>query len=121
MQLVTRIISLAGLVAVTGCASVSQENSAEPLYTKMTREDISIANSTVQRALENAHSGMRLSWKSSISNHSGSVTPVNTFRSKAGFYCREYDETLTIKNRTESYRDVACRDSDGRWRPVTVK
>lgn len=121
MQLVTRTISFLGFVAVTGCASIGQMSNAEPLYTKMTGNDVLIANQTVQNALENVRSGMQLSWKSSVSGHSGSVTPVSTFRSKSGFYCREYDETLTIDDQTERYRDTACRDSGGLWRPVAVK
>lgn len=121
MQLFARTISLLSLVAMIGCTPVSQITDSEPLYARMTRDDVLIANQTVQNALENALSGMRLSWQSSNSGHSGSVTPINTFKSKSGFYCREYDETLTINNRTERYKDTACRDSNGLWRPVVVK
>ncbi len=121
MQLVTKVILLFSVVAVFGCANVDRAQDPEPLYTRMTPDDVLTANETVQNALENALSGMRLSWKNSTSGHSGSVTPVNTFKAKAGVYCRDYQELLIIDNQSERYTDTACRDSKGRWRPVIVK
>ena len=112
---------MSSLVAMIGCAPFDRFSDTRPLYMSMTRDDVSIANQTIQNALENALSGTKLTWKSPVSGHSGSVTPINTFKSKSGFYCREYDETLTINERTERYRDTACRDSNGLWRPVEVK
>ncbi|MDH3414108.1 MAG: RT0821/Lpp0805 family surface protein [Gammaproteobacteria bacterium] len=120
MQLVAKIILLLSVVAVFGCATVNQVQDPEPLYTRMTPDDVLAANETVRNALENALSGMRLSWKSTTSGHSGSVTPVNTFKTKSGLYCRVYEEMLTIGKQTERYTDTACRDSKGRWRPVVV-
>lgn len=121
MQFVARIILMFSVMTAFGCATVDRVQDPEPLYTKMTPDDVLTANKTVQNALEKALSGTRLSWKGSVSGHSGSVTPVNTFKSKSGLYCRIYEETLTIGKRSERYTDTACRDSDGRWKPVVVK
>jgi surface antigen len=120
---VARASLLLGLLALLGCTTVDQIQNKDPapLYTRMTLEDVRSANQTVQIALENTFSGMRLSWKNAASGHSGTVTPISTFKSKSGFYCRVYEETITIDNRTERYTDTACRDSDGRWKPVAVK
>jgi surface antigen len=92
-----------------------------PLYTRMTSDDVRTANQVVQNALEGTVSGTVLSWENPVSGHSGSVTPLKTFRSKSGAYCREYNETLTIGHRTETYTDTACRAADGQWHPVVVK
>ncbi len=123
MRLIARVSLLSGLLAPLGCTTVGQIRNADPapLYTRMTLEDVRSANQSVQIALENTFSGMRSSWKNAASGHSGTVTPLSTFKSKSGFYCRVYEETITIDNRTERYTDTACRDSDGRWKPVAAK
>lgn len=121
MRLATRIISVLGIITSIGCTSVEKSSNEEALYTKMTPDDVLIANQTVQRALENTVSGTRLSWKSRVTGNSGSITPISTFRSKSGFFCRNYGETITIGNQSEYYKDTACRDSDGLWRPVLVE
>ena len=118
-----RTIFLMCILAAVGCGTADpmRDTDTVPLYTKMTPDDVRTANQVVQNALEGTLSGTVLSWKNPISGHSGSVTPIKTFRSKSGSYCREYDETLTIGNRTERYTDTACRGADGRWNPVVVK
>lgn len=123
MRLLFRIIFLTWVVAAVGCGPFGpmKDGDLEPLYTRMTPDDVRTANQVVQNALENVFSGAVLSWKNAVSGHSGSVMPVRTFRSRSGSYCREYAETLTIGDRTESYTDTACRDADGRWIPVVVK
>ena len=122
MQPVSRIFFLMGLVFAVGCSPVDsmRDTDPAPLYTRMTPADVRTANQVVQNALENTLSGMVLSWKNPLSGHYGSVTPIRTFRSKSGSYCREYHETLTIGNRTENYTDAACRDPAGQWKPVVV-
>lgn len=118
-----RIIFFMCILAAVACSPVdpTRDTDTAPLYTEMTPEDVRTANQVVQNALENVLSGTVLSWQNPVSGHSGSVKPVRTFRSKSGLYCRDYDETLSIGDRTETYTDAACRGADGQWNPVVVK
>lgn len=119
-------LSLLGMILVTGCAEVSTDSKVDrsetsgPLYHLMTESDVSHANGAIQTVLESSESGTELSWRNPVSNHSGSVTPIHTYRTKSGIYCRVYDETLSIGAKVERYTDTACRGPDGLWRPIEV-
>jgi hypothetical protein len=74
----------------------------------------------VQRALEATPSGEAVRWRITESGQQGTVTPVRTFRTAAGF-CREYAVTLSLPDGTgHAWRDVACRDPAGSWRPPSA-
>lgn len=107
------------VVLLAGCAgSGDTVRSAPPLYLEMTDDDIRLADATVQDTLEHVASASSREWRNVRSGHSGSVTPTSTYVSQAGLYCREFTETLTIGERRERYRQEACRDVDGQWKPV---
>lgn len=89
-----------------------------PLYMTMTDEDVRLADSAVQQALEKLPSGARLDWRSALSGNGGSIIPTATFRTVRGYYCRRYRETVSVGGRTDAYTDTACRDDRGRWVPV---
>lgn len=72
----------------------------------------------VQRSLETLPSGSVVSWNDAAGGGSGTVKPVRTFRTERGF-CREYALTLSQGARGgRAWREVACRDAAGVWRPV---
>lgn len=71
----------------------------------------------VSRALETQASGMAVAW--SGDGVSGEVTPVRTYRSASGDWCREYLRSTDIQGRRLSVRGLACRNADGDW--VTIK
>jgi surface antigen len=70
------------------------------------------------QALEFAPSGTSVQWNNPDSGHSGSVTPVRTFRSEAGKQCREYVQEVMIGGEKQKAYGKACRQQDGHWQIV---
>ena len=78
--------------------------------------DRSTISQTLSDMLENELSGTAVSWHNAESGNSGMVVPIQTWRTKAGQYCREFKET-NILNGTESVEHgVACRTPQGSWK-----
>ncbi len=103
-----------------GQARVSQVAVIEskPMSPRMSSQDIALANQTFQNALEKSASGNRLAWRNPGTGHSGSITPQKTYRAQNGLYCRIFDETVVMTKNPESFRNTACRDRDGVWKPI---
>lgn len=117
----TFAVLLAGLVAAgAGCATASgsRPGDSEPLYLGMTDDDVAIADATVQKSLETQLSNTTLRWTNPTSGNSGSITPMRTYRTADGTYCREYREIVSVANDSETYRDTACRRGGGFWQPI---
>lgn len=118
----TLALVIAGSALAASCATTSPSQSTgpndEPLYQKMSDDDVALADAAVQRSLESQLSEETLSWRNPASGNSGSVTPLRTYRASSGVYCREYREMLFVSNESESYREVACRRDGGFWQPL---
>ncbi|WP_158260067.1 RT0821/Lpp0805 family surface protein [Zobellella endophytica] len=104
-------------VLVAGCGATGM-GSGTPLYLAMTDGDVAQADRAVQRALETAPSETPIGWYNQDSGNSGSITPLDTYVSRSGHYCRHYRERLVLGEHSESYLDTACRNGDGIWIPV---
>ena len=78
-------------------------------------QDKRTAALTTQQALESKPSGTTSTWQNPDSGHSGSVTPVRTYQSANGQYCREYEQTVTIGGQPQKSYGTACRQADGSW------
>lgn len=72
---------------------------------------------TINRALETQVSGASLVWESGESG--GQVTPLRTFRSRSGHWCREYTRTSRFNGDPVAVLALACRTDEGRW--VTIR
>ncbi len=110
-----------GLSMLGACASPDMPQAtaaSKPAAPKMSGQDIALANRAFQKALEKSASGNRLSWRNPGNGHSGSITPQKTYRANSGLYCRVFDETVTMTMGTKSFRNTACRDRDGVWKPL---
>lgn len=68
-------------------------------------------------ALERTPAGTTSVWRNPDSGHSGSVTPLRTWETDAG-YCREFEQTIRVGGRSERGYGTACREPDGSWRIV---
>lgn len=73
---------------------------------------------TTQTTLESQPSGTSSTWRNPDSGNYGTGTPTRTYQSDAGAYCREYQQTVTVGNRTEDAYGTACRQPDGSWKVV---
>ncbi len=80
------------------------------------RADRLYARRTATHGLEHKSSGATTTWSNPDSGHSGTFTPVRTYREPSGRYCREYQQTVTVGGRTEQAHGTACRQPDGSWK-----
>jgi surface antigen len=107
------------LVLLGACAQNPRPASGDPAYNGLAPRAEVLARNTVQEALETARSTTSLSWSYVEGGSSGEITPLRTYRTTAGFYCREYVEVIeSSADGRRSRQRTACRDSDGRWKPI---
>ncbi len=80
--------------------------------------DKRLAAQAEQRALETAPTGKSVAWQNPDNGHSGTVTPVKTYQTAGGSYCREYQTQVNIDGKQEKAYSTACRQPDGSWKLV---
>ena len=66
-------------------------------------------------ALDTQVSGGSVTWQNPASGSRGSVTPLRTFKTADGRWCREYRQEIAAVALTERRIGIACRDAEG-WR-----
>lgn len=119
-----RALPALALATAIGFAAAAHAGTAaaardEPLYRGLDGSDVARARETVQRALETLASERSLGWTSASGRVTGSVTPLATFKTTTGYYCRRYREAVVGAGRgAASAVRIACRDDDGLWKPV---
>ena len=79
----------------------------------------SVLAETINRALETQVSGESLDWRSGGSM--GRVTPLRTYRSRSGHWCREYSRTTRFNGEPIAVRALACRNEAGQWVTLRAK
>ncbi len=89
---------------------------AEPSLEKLAAVDRERMDRAVQNALETLASGTTLTWRGSDGANSGTVTPVRTFKTSTGVYCRAYRRTMALAESAGATLATACRRPDGRWK-----
>ncbi|GAB4362062.1 MAG: hypothetical protein Kow00114_17040 [Kiloniellaceae bacterium] len=101
------------------CAQAPAPQGGDPVYNTLAPRAEVLARNTVQEALETARSRTSLSWTYAEDGSRGEITPLRTYRSSGGFYCREYLEVVVLPAEQETSRQrTACRTEDGLWKPV---
>jgi surface antigen len=83
------------------------------------RADQQYMQRTTQTSLENGNIGQAMPWKNPESGHSGTVTPVKTYQTSSGEYCREFQQTVTVGGQSQQAYGTACRQPDGTWKIVS--
>ena len=83
------------------------------------RADRAAMDRNRQVALESYPSGQSSTWYNPDTGNSGSIQPRPAYEDKAGAYCREYQQTVSIGGKTEEAYGKACRQPDGTWKIVT--
>lgn len=69
-------------------------------------------------AFESRPSGEAVPWHDPDRDVHGTYTPLRTWRSRTGAYCREYQQVVVIDGREQRAYGTACRQPDGSWRIV---
>ena len=82
------------------------------------RADALYASRAEHQALEYTPSGNSTPWRNPDSGHYGSITPIETFESTDGAYCREFQHQAQIGGRSRDVYGTACRTPDGQWQVV---
>lgn len=78
----------------------------------------SARHAMLQQILETLQSGQTLAWRVGDGTVR-SVTPVRTWRTTSGHYCRQFEEAIRADNQLpELFTGVACRNGDGRWTEI---
>jgi len=77
--------------------------------------DRELALETRIEALERLLSGNTLTWANDASGTQGSITPLRTFQTPAGQWCREYRETTDFPTMNEERLSIACRGDNQNW------
>ncbi|MGO4910156.1 RT0821/Lpp0805 family surface protein [Pseudorhodobacter sp. W20_MBD10_FR17] len=60
--------------------------------------------------------GETVRWNNPKTGNSGTVVVLRDGRSRAGLYCREFQQRIMINRRAAIGTGVACRQPDGTWR-----
>jgi surface antigen len=68
-----------------------------------------------QYALENTRTRVTTTWRNPDTGNYGSITPVETYQTRQGQYCREYTQTVVVAGQAQQAYGTACRQPDGTW------
>jgi surface antigen len=68
------------------------------------------------QALEHAPSHQVISWRNPKDDTAYRVTPLRTFETDDGRWCRDYTTVVTVGGRERTERGTACREANGTWR-----
>jgi len=82
------------------------------------RADRLYASQAEYEALEYTPTGSSTPWHNPDTGHYGSVTPIETYETAGGHYCREFQHQAEIGGRTRDVYGTACRTPDGQWQVV---
>jgi surface antigen len=82
------------------------------------RADQLYASRAEYQALEYTPSGSSTPWRNPDTGHYGSVTPIETYETAGGDYCREFQHRAEIGGRRQNVYGTACRTPDGQWQAV---
>jgi surface antigen len=123
------LVAVWAVIVQGGCAQSSLRGAAvesppaasegRALRAGLDARDVELARTAVQEALETQPSLRTRFWTNEETGNAGSVTPLRTFQTSTGFYCREYEEVvLSRRYGRAAVRYTACRDLDGEWKLV---
>lgn len=106
-----------GKLVATGIGTLLGAWAGSEIGKSLDRADRIYADQAASQAYV-APIGETINWSNPESGHGGSVTPVREGRSSNDEYCREYKQTISIDDRSETAFGVACQQPDGSWRIV---
>jgi len=109
------VTSLAAFLFACADPPARGQDDASRLYRGLDDGDLARMTPMLQQTLETALSGETGSWRNDTTNRSGSVRPLRTFRTAAGYFCRDFQESIAAREADESHVRTACRNQDGVW------
>jgi len=117
VQMAAALVLVAGTFAFTSFWMQSRMDEAvSSLAAHLETERVLLAQ-TVQEALETKVSGEPV-FIGQEGDWSEILTPIKTYRSKSGHWCRQYLRETTFGGLDLSIRGTACREENGTWTTV---
>lgn len=116
--MVSRGLAGGALALLLGACAAQRadEAAADPgLYGRLSDQDVVLAAALLQDALETAPDGTARGWTNRGTGNSGRVTPMRSYLSEGGYFCRDYQEELLVGGQTGRFEHAACRDHAGLW------
>lgn len=104
-----------GRLAMTALGTLAGAFIGNSFGESLDRADRQYAGRAQQVAFEHKPSGSQTTWRNPDSGNYGTITPTQTYRSRNGEYCREYQHTIVVGGRTQDAYGRACRQPDGSW------
>jgi surface antigen len=109
-----RTFSIASVaLPLAACAGLAAGDPA--LYRGLAESDVALAAQIMQETLESAPDGATRSWTNRQTGNRGEITPLRTYVSEDGHFCREYREELAVAGDTGRYYHIACRGDAAGW------
>jgi surface antigen len=112
--MLARILTITTVaLQLAACASLSAGDPV--LYQRLGESDVNLASQLMQATLENTPDGTTRRWTNQQTGNSGEITPLRTYVSERGYFCRDYREELAIAGDSGRFYHTACRDNTARW------
>lgn len=112
-----RWLLFAAVLLLSACSLIKPASTdVSQVFDALTSDDLVLAKSAVQTALERSLRGQEKRWSNTTSGHSGMVVPEKTFLTRDGKVCRSFRHSVAVGDGIAAYRDIACRSSSGRWK-----
>ena len=86
-----------------------------PSLAGLTPEERHLVQARFQQAMEYQPSGRSVSWPKTVTLFGGEITPIDTFRTSNGAFCRRYVQIFYLPEGQRIYHGMALRDAQGRW------
>jgi surface antigen len=103
------------LLGACGTTAPTEPAAAAVQYRGLDDDDLAIMAASLQQTLESVLSGDTRHWRNDATGRAGSVRPIRSFRNVAGYYCRNFEESITAADAVVSRRQTACRTRSGVW------
>jgi surface antigen len=108
-----------GQLAATAAGTVLGALLGGTIGKSLDQNDKLYASRAEYHALEYAPSGTQTSWQNPDSGNSGAITPMRTYETTSGEYCREFQQQAAIGGQVQEVYGTACRQPDGQWKLVS--
>ncbi len=105
-----------GQLAAVGVGTLLGAAIGGELGRSMDAVDRRLMSQTTEHALNETPRNTTTTWRNPDNGHYGTITPLNTTEPRAGTYCREYQQTVTVGGQTQEAYGTACRQPDGAWK-----
>jgi surface antigen len=107
------VVAAAVALSIAACAQIAPGDPG--LYGGLAESDVSLAARLMQTTLEKGPDGVTRRWTNDQTGNSGEITPLRTYATEDGVFCREYREELAVGGSTGRFYHTACRDEAARW------